>query len=85
MLYAPGAYTGYAVKTLPAVREPIELRHWPSAASAIPMVADTLNAAASAPRRGRNQAHAKARPRRSGGDGRQAAAHAAPGRLIPIL
>jgi N-acetylated-alpha-linked acidic dipeptidase len=46
MLYAPGAYTGYAVKTLPAIREPIELHRWSAAASAIPMVADTLNAAA---------------------------------------
>ena len=27
-LYAPGAYTGYGVKTLPAVREPIEQRKW---------------------------------------------------------
>jgi N-acetylated-alpha-linked acidic dipeptidase len=27
-LYAPGAYTGYGVKTLPAVREPIEQHKW---------------------------------------------------------
>ncbi|HEX4320490.1 MAG TPA: M28 family metallopeptidase [Acidobacteriaceae bacterium] len=27
-LYAPGAYTGYGVKTLPAVREAIEQRKW---------------------------------------------------------
>ena len=27
-LYAPGAYTGYGVKTLPAVREPMEQRKW---------------------------------------------------------
>jgi N-acetylated-alpha-linked acidic dipeptidase len=46
MLYAPGAYTGYAVKTLPAIREPIELHHWAAAASAVPLVADALNAAA---------------------------------------
>jgi N-acetylated-alpha-linked acidic dipeptidase len=27
-IYAPGAYTGYAVKTLPAVREAIEQKRW---------------------------------------------------------
>jgi N-acetylated-alpha-linked acidic dipeptidase len=27
-IYAPGAYTGYGVKTLPAVREPIEQHQW---------------------------------------------------------
>jgi N-acetylated-alpha-linked acidic dipeptidase len=27
-IYAPGAYTGYGVKTLPAVREPIEQHKW---------------------------------------------------------
>ncbi len=27
-IYAPGAYTGYGVKTLPAVREPIEQKKW---------------------------------------------------------
>ena len=27
-IYAPGAYTGYGVKTLPAVREAIEQRKW---------------------------------------------------------
>src|SRR5262249_8969250 len=27
-VYAPGAYTGYAVKTLPAVREAIEQKRW---------------------------------------------------------
>jgi len=30
-IYAPGAYTGYGVKTLPAVREAIEQRKWPVA------------------------------------------------------
>jgi N-acetylated-alpha-linked acidic dipeptidase len=45
MLYAPGAYTGYAVKTLPAVREAIELRRWPDAIAYIPVVAEALNAA----------------------------------------
>ena len=27
-IYAPGAYTGYGVKTLPAVREPLEQKRW---------------------------------------------------------
>jgi N-acetylated-alpha-linked acidic dipeptidase len=46
MIYAPGAYTGYAAKTLPAVREAIETRHWDVATSYIPLVAATLNGAA---------------------------------------
>jgi N-acetylated-alpha-linked acidic dipeptidase len=28
MIYAPGFYTGYGVKTLPAVREAIEQKDW---------------------------------------------------------
>jgi N-acetylated-alpha-linked acidic dipeptidase len=28
MIYAPGFYTGYGVKTLPAVREAIEQKGW---------------------------------------------------------
>jgi N-acetylated-alpha-linked acidic dipeptidase len=43
MLYAPGMYTGYAAKTLPAVREAIELRRWPDAIDYIAVVADVLN------------------------------------------
>jgi N-acetylated-alpha-linked acidic dipeptidase len=30
-IYAPGAYTGYGVKTLPAVRESIEQKKWQEA------------------------------------------------------
>jgi N-acetylated-alpha-linked acidic dipeptidase len=30
-IYAPGAYTGYGVKTLPAVRESIEQKKWQQA------------------------------------------------------
>jgi N-acetylated-alpha-linked acidic dipeptidase len=45
MLYAPGLYTGYGAKTLPAVREAIELQHWPEATSSIAAVAGVLNAA----------------------------------------
>jgi len=41
-LYAPGFYTGYAVKTVPAVREAIELKKWPQADEAIVVVAHIL-------------------------------------------
>ena len=41
-VYAPGLYTGYGVKTLPAVREAIEERHWKEAAAQVPLVAATL-------------------------------------------
>lgn len=46
MLYAPGRYTGYAAKTLPAIREAIELHEWLVAEDYIPVVAGALNAAA---------------------------------------
>jgi N-acetylated-alpha-linked acidic dipeptidase len=41
-LYAPGFYTGYAVKTMPAVREAIELKQWKQADEAIVVVAHVL-------------------------------------------
>ena len=41
-LYAPGFYTGYAVKTMPAVREAIELKQWKLADEAIVAVAHVL-------------------------------------------
>ncbi len=41
-IYAPGAYTGYGVKTLPAIREAIELRNWKEADEQITVVADIL-------------------------------------------
>lgn len=41
-IYAPGMYTGYGVKTLPAVREAIELRDWKTANEQIATVAKTL-------------------------------------------
>jgi len=44
MLYAPGFYTGYAVKTLPGIREAIEQRDWREAETQIGRVADALNA-----------------------------------------
>jgi N-acetylated-alpha-linked acidic dipeptidase len=41
-LYAPGFYTGYAVKTVPAVREAIEQKQWKQADEAIVVVAGVL-------------------------------------------
>ncbi len=46
MIYAPGQYTGYAVKTFPAVREAIERHRWSEAAAYIPLVAECLDTAA---------------------------------------
>jgi len=42
-LYAPGFYTGYGVKTLPAVREAIELRRWKQAGEQIEITAGVLS------------------------------------------
>ncbi len=41
-LYAPGYYTGYAVKTVPAIREAIEQKQWKQADDAIVVVAHVL-------------------------------------------
>jgi N-acetylated-alpha-linked acidic dipeptidase len=41
-LYAPGFYTGYAVKTVPAVREAIEQKRWVQADEAITVVGKIL-------------------------------------------
>jgi N-acetylated-alpha-linked acidic dipeptidase len=43
MLYAPGVYSGYGVKTLPGIREAIEEKHWPEADSEILRVANVLD------------------------------------------
>jgi N-acetylated-alpha-linked acidic dipeptidase len=42
-IYAPGYYTGYGVKTIPAVREAIEERKWKEAGEQIVVVAKVLN------------------------------------------
>ena len=42
-IYAPGFYTGYGVKTLPAIREALEQHNWPEAAGQIEVVAHTLD------------------------------------------
>ena len=44
LIYAPGFYTGYGVKTLPGVREAIEQRDWDEAMEQEGRVADVLNA-----------------------------------------
>ena len=41
-IYAPGFYTGYGVKTLPAVREAVEQRNWQEAEQQIGLVAETI-------------------------------------------
>jgi N-acetylated-alpha-linked acidic dipeptidase len=46
LLYAPGYYTGYGVKTIPGVREAIEQKEWPLASTQITRVATALNAEA---------------------------------------
>jgi len=45
-IYAPGAYTGYAVKTMPAIREAIEQKKWAEADAGIVVVAGVLRAEA---------------------------------------
>jgi N-acetylated-alpha-linked acidic dipeptidase len=41
-VYAPGLYTGYGVKTLPAAREAIEERNWSGAEKGIAVTAEAL-------------------------------------------
>jgi N-acetylated-alpha-linked acidic dipeptidase len=43
LLYAPGAYTGYAVKTIPGVREGIEQKQFAEAEGEIVRVARALD------------------------------------------
>jgi N-acetylated-alpha-linked acidic dipeptidase len=43
LAYAPGVYTGYGTKTLPAIREPIEQRRWADAAAGIPLTAAAID------------------------------------------
>ncbi len=45
-VYAPGFYTGYGVKTLPAVREAIEQRKWTEVETQVGEVSRTLETAA---------------------------------------
>ena len=41
-IYAPGRYTGYGVKTLPAVREALELKKWKEAEEQVDVVAGVI-------------------------------------------
>jgi N-acetylated-alpha-linked acidic dipeptidase len=43
LIYAPGFYTGYGVKTMPAVRESIEQGEWTAVDGEIARVAAALN------------------------------------------
>ncbi|MBI1983701.1 MAG: folate hydrolase, partial [Acidobacteria bacterium] len=43
LIYAPGAYTGYGVKTIPGVREAIEQKKWREAEREIARAAQVLN------------------------------------------
>jgi N-acetylated-alpha-linked acidic dipeptidase len=47
-IYAPGFYTGYGVKTLPAVRESIEQKQWKEAETQIARVGKVLENAGEA-------------------------------------
>ena len=42
LIYAPGAYTGYGVKTIPGVREAIEQKKWKEADEQIVRAANAL-------------------------------------------
>jgi N-acetylated-alpha-linked acidic dipeptidase len=44
MIFAPGLYTGYGVKTLPGIREAIEERRWDEADRYIGVVSHAINA-----------------------------------------
>jgi len=46
LLYAPGYYTGYGVKTMPAAREAIEQKEWAEAGREIGRVAAAMENAA---------------------------------------
>jgi N-acetylated-alpha-linked acidic dipeptidase len=43
LIYAPGLYTGYGVKTIPGVREAIEQKHWAEANTQIVRAAKVLD------------------------------------------
>jgi N-acetylated-alpha-linked acidic dipeptidase len=44
LIYEPGLYTGYGVKTVPGVREAIEQNHWDQANQYVGLTAAALNA-----------------------------------------
>ena len=42
LIYAPGLYTGYGVKTLPGIRESIEQEEWNQVATFVTRVSEAL-------------------------------------------
>ena len=42
MIYAPGAYTGDGVKTIPPVHEPLDAKKWAEAEAGVPMAAEAI-------------------------------------------
>ncbi|HEX6315395.1 MAG TPA: transferrin receptor-like dimerization domain-containing protein, partial [Gemmatimonadaceae bacterium] len=46
LLYAPGYYTGYGVKTMPAAREAIEQKQWEEAEREMARIAAAMESAA---------------------------------------
>ena len=46
-IYAPGFYTGYDVKTIPAVREALEQKKWADAEKGVQTVKDVLTSMSS--------------------------------------
>jgi N-acetylated-alpha-linked acidic dipeptidase len=42
MIYAPGAYTGYGVKTIPSVHEPLDAKKWAAAEAGVPAAAKAI-------------------------------------------
>ena len=43
MIYAPGAYTGYGVKTIPSVHEPLDAKKWSAAEAGVPAAAKAID------------------------------------------
>lgn len=43
LVYAPGLYTGYGVKTLPGIREGVEQNQWDEARTFVPIVVTAVN------------------------------------------
>jgi N-acetylated-alpha-linked acidic dipeptidase len=62
LIYAPGLYTGYGVKTVPAVREAIEQHQWTEADAQIVRVGEVLQAEAALVTRAAQELKAVSKP-----------------------
>jgi N-acetylated-alpha-linked acidic dipeptidase len=62
LIYAPGLYTGYGVKTVPAVREAIEQHQWSEADAQIIRVGEVLKAEAALVKRAAQELKAVTKP-----------------------